>query len=60
MSSSPLTLRSKAGLPSVAVVFGNSTAGGAYIPGMSDYSIMVKVNRHPLTTLLETHMLKYA
>ncbi|KAK3844693.1 MAG: ClpP/crotonase-like domain-containing protein, partial [Linnemannia gamsii] len=37
-----LAERSKAGLPSVAVVFGSSTAGGAYIPGMSDYSIMVK------------------
>jgi hypothetical protein len=35
--------RSKAGLPSVAVVFGSSTAGGAYIPGMSDYVVMVKV-----------------
>ncbi|HWU31724.1 MAG TPA: carboxyl transferase domain-containing protein, partial [Marmoricola sp.] len=28
--------------PSVAVVFGNCTAGGAYVPGMSDYVIMVK------------------
>ncbi|KAF9973769.1 Acetyl-coenzyme A carboxylase carboxyl transferase subunit beta 2, partial [Modicella reniformis] len=37
-----LAERSKAGLPNVAVVFGNSTAGGAYIPGMCDYSIMVK------------------
>ena len=37
-----LTRRSKAGLPSVSVVFGNSTAGGAYIPGMSDYVVMVK------------------
>ena len=27
--------------PTVALVFGNSTAGGAYIPGMSDYVIMV-------------------
>ncbi len=26
----------------VALVFGNSTAGGAYIPGMSDYTVMVK------------------
>ncbi|MET7519548.1 carboxyl transferase domain-containing protein, partial [Streptomyces sp. NPDC005480] len=25
-----------------SVVFGNSTAGGAYIPGMSDHVIMVK------------------
>ncbi|KAF9088027.1 hypothetical protein BGX27_002808 [Mortierella sp. AM989] len=37
-----LAERSKAGLPSAAVVFGNATAGGAYIPGMSDYIVMVK------------------
>ncbi|KAG0324231.1 hypothetical protein BGZ99_002063 [Dissophora globulifera] len=37
-----LAERSKAGLPSVSVVFGSSTAGGAYLPGMSDYNIMVK------------------
>src|SRR5690606_7649016 len=30
------------GLTTISVVFGNSTAGGAYIPGMSDYVIMVK------------------
>ncbi len=23
-------------------MFGNSTAGGAYVPGMSDYTVMVK------------------
>lgn len=34
--------RSKLGIPNIAVVFGSSTAGGAYIPGMSDYIIMVK------------------
>jgi acetyl-CoA carboxylase carboxyltransferase component len=28
--------------PTVALVFGNSTAGGAYIPGMSDYVVMVR------------------
>ena len=28
--------------PTVALVFGNSTAGGAYVPGMSDYVVMVK------------------
>jgi len=32
------------GLPQIAVVHGSSTAGGAYIPGMSDYSILVKNN----------------
>jgi 3-methylcrotonyl-CoA carboxylase beta subunit len=30
------------GLPQIALVFGSSTAGGAYMPGMSDISIMVK------------------
>lgn len=37
-----ITRRSKKGLPTISVVFGNSTAGGAYIPGMSDYTIFVK------------------
>ncbi|MBO0726001.1 MAG: acyl-CoA carboxylase subunit beta, partial [Blastocatellia bacterium] len=37
-----ITRRSKARIPSVSVVFGNSTAGGAYLPGMSDYVVMVK------------------
>lgn len=36
-----ITRRSKSGLPSISIVFGSSTAGGAYIPGMSDYVIMV-------------------
>ncbi|KAI8885281.1 ClpP/crotonase [Backusella circina FSU 941] len=35
-------IQSKAGVPSCCVVFGSSTAGGAYTPGMSDYVIMVK------------------
>ena len=30
------------GLPTIAVVTGNSTAGGAYLPGMSDYTVMVR------------------
>ncbi|RMG58276.1 MAG: acyl-CoA carboxylase subunit beta [Deltaproteobacteria bacterium] len=30
------------GIPQVAVVHGNSTAGGAYLPGLSDYVIMVR------------------
>ena len=30
------------GLPQIALVFGNSTAGGAYVPGLSDYTVMVK------------------
>lgn len=37
-----LTRLSAAGIPTVAVVLGNSTAGGAYVPGMSDHVIMVK------------------
>jgi acetyl-CoA carboxylase carboxyltransferase component len=36
-----LTRLSAEGIPTVALVFGNSTAGGAYIPGMSDYVVMV-------------------
>ncbi|KAI8138779.1 carboxyl transferase [Fennellomyces sp. T-0311] len=35
-------LQSKAQIPSCCVVFGSSTAGGAYQPGMSDYVIMVR------------------
>ncbi len=37
-----LTRASAARIPTVALVFGNSTAGGAYLPGMSDYVVMVK------------------
>ena len=37
-----ITRASAARVPTVALVFGNSTAGGAYIPGMSDYVVMVK------------------
>ena len=29
-------------VPTVCVVFGSSTAGGAYQPGLSDYNIVVK------------------
>jgi acyl-CoA carboxylase subunit beta len=36
-----LTRASAAGVPTVALVFGNSTAGGAYVPGMSDHVVMV-------------------
>jgi acetyl-CoA carboxylase carboxyltransferase component len=36
-----LTRLSAAGIPTVAVVFGTATAGGAYIPGMSDYTVFV-------------------
>ncbi|HET6626277.1 MAG TPA: carboxyl transferase domain-containing protein [Nocardioidaceae bacterium] len=37
-----LTKASAAKTPTIALVFGNSTAGGAYVPGMSDYVVMVK------------------
>lgn len=37
-----ITRRSAANIPTISVVFGNSTAGGAYIPGMSDYTVFVK------------------
>jgi len=33
---------SKLGIPSVCVVFGSSTAGGAYQPGLSDYNIVIE------------------
>jgi geranyl-CoA carboxylase beta subunit len=32
---------SAAGIPQIAVVHGSSTAGGAYLPGMSDYVVLV-------------------
>ena len=33
---------SAAGIPQITVVNGSSTAGGAYLPGLSDYVILVK------------------
>lgn len=36
-----LTALSADGVPTLALVFGNSTAGGAYVPGMCDYTVMV-------------------
>jgi geranyl-CoA carboxylase beta subunit len=33
---------SAAGIPQITVVHGSSTAGGAYIPGLSDYVVMVR------------------
>ncbi|MDD9849788.1 acetyl-CoA carboxylase carboxyltransferase subunit, partial [Escherichia coli] len=33
---------SAAGIPQLAVVHGNATAGGAYQPGLSDYVIAVR------------------
>jgi acetyl-CoA carboxylase carboxyltransferase component len=36
-----LTRLSAEGIPTIAIVFGNSTAGGAYVPGMSDHVVMI-------------------
>ncbi|MDN5932824.1 MAG: acyl-CoA carboxylase subunit beta, partial [Pseudonocardia sp.] len=36
-----LTELSSMAIPTIALVFGNSTAGGAYVPGMCDYAVMV-------------------
>ncbi|MCU1683023.1 MAG: accD2 [Amycolatopsis sp.] len=36
-----LTELSSLAIPTIALVFGNSTAGGAYVPGMCDYAVMV-------------------
>ena len=33
---------SAAGIPQVAIVHGSSTAGGAYLPGLSDYVVLVR------------------
>eukprot|EP01060_Flectonema_neradi_P030439 TRINITY_DN4428_c1_g1_i1.p1 TRINITY_DN4428_c1_g1~~TRINITY_DN4428_c1_g1_i1.p1 ORF type:complete len:555 (+),score=111.72 TRINITY_DN4428_c1_g1_i1:53-1666(+) len=37
-----LARMSQEGCTTITVVFGSSTAGGAYQPGMSDYSVLVK------------------
>ncbi len=37
-----MTELSKMRIPTIAVVFGSSTAGGAYQPGMSDYNIFIR------------------
>jgi acetyl-CoA carboxylase carboxyltransferase component len=36
-----MTRLSSEGIPTVTVVFGNATAGGAYVPGMSDHVVMI-------------------
>ncbi len=35
---------SKAGIPVISILHGSSTAGGAYMPGLSDYVIAIKEN----------------
>ncbi len=37
-----LSQLSKNGIPTVSIVFGNATAGGAYQPGLSDHIVMVE------------------
>ena len=37
-----LTQLSALGIPTIALVFGNATAGGAYLPGLCDYTVLVK------------------
>jgi acetyl-CoA carboxylase carboxyltransferase component len=37
-----ITALSAARIPTVSLVFGSSTAGGAYQPGMSDYNIFIR------------------
>jgi acyl-CoA carboxylase subunit beta len=37
-----LTRLSAARVPTITLVFGNSTAGGAYVPGMSDHVVMIR------------------
>jgi acetyl-CoA carboxylase carboxyltransferase component len=37
-----LTQRSAAAIPTISLVFGNAPAGGAYVPGMSDYVVMIE------------------
>src|SRR5260370_532250 len=36
------SILSKMGVPQVAVVMGHCTAGGAYVPALSDYNIIVR------------------
>jgi len=44
LSSCPSLCIPVAGIPQIAVVMGSCTAGGAYVPAMSDESIIVKGN----------------
>lgn len=37
-----LTRLSAARIPTISLVFGSSTAGGAYLPGMSDFTVFVE------------------
>lgn len=39
-----ISRRSKRGLKTISIVFGSSAGGGAYMTGISDYTIMIKDN----------------
>ena len=41
-----LTRLSGLGIPTIALVFGSSTAGGAYIPGLCDHTVFVRDRAH--------------
>ena len=41
-----ITRLSASRIPTVSVVFGNATAGGAYVPGVSDYTVFVDGAAH--------------
>jgi acetyl-CoA carboxylase carboxyltransferase component len=53
-----LTELSALAIPTVALVFGNSTAGGAYVPGMCDYAVLV--DQHAKVFLGGTPLVKMA
>lgn len=37
-----ITKLSAGGIPTLALVFGNATAGGAYVPGMCDFTVLIR------------------
>jgi acyl-CoA carboxylase subunit beta len=41
-----LTQCSAEGIPTISLVFGNATAGGAYVPAMCDYVVMIEQQSH--------------
>jgi acyl-CoA carboxylase subunit beta len=53
-----LTQLSAMAIPTIALVFGNSTAGGAYVPGMCDYAVLV--DQHAKVFLGGTPLVKMA
>jgi acyl-CoA carboxylase subunit beta len=53
-----LTQLSAMAIPTIALVFGNSTAGGAYVPGMCDHAVLV--DQHAKVFLGGTPLVKMA